>query len=243
MRKLSKNLVQIAAGLSLILAASCAKMPASGDNFITKRLIFTVNLAGDVRYGQVGAQLPYIYIIPLRLSTVANPTDLGPIPVTTFGGNGFVAGNCTHFIIYDPASQNPYQIWRFSDNGLINKFQTGLAINFQDPKTSGKPRMLQFEIDMSQLVPAADVDSILSIQANILTMDRYAVDASGHTWDALGDGRLVSQDNTFLTFELRNSRKITNTATQLEPPDEDVRGASDPQLDVRDWSVEIRLQQ
>ena len=247
MRKLSKDFVPASTRLTrilglglLFLSASCAKFPSSQNNFITKRLVFTVKFAGDVHVTPV----PYIYIIPLRLSTVSNPTDLGPIPVTSFGGNGFVAGHCTHYIIYDPqATVNPYQIWRFSDDNLINRSQTGVAINILDPRNSGKPNTLQFEIDMSQLVATADVDTILSIQANILAMDKLALSNSGHIWDALGDGRILSQDNTSFLFTLRNSRKFTNATTQVEPPDPDVRGNYDPALDIVDWTIDVRLQQ
>lgn len=241
MRTMSKNLVQAAAGLTL-LAAGCAKFPDSGNTLITKRLVFTMRVAGAIRYGQGVGQQPYIYIVPLRLSKIANPTDLGPIPVTTFGGNGFVAGHATHYVVYNPAATNPFEIWEFSDGGLINRFQKGVAINYLDPRNSGRPDTLKFEIDMSQLVPAAEVNDILNVQANFLTMDRLAIDQNGHSWDALGDGKIVSQDNLFLSFELRNSRTISNTTTQLEPPTGDVRGTNDPDLDLREWSVEIQLQ-
>ncbi|MBL8066259.1 MAG: hypothetical protein JNM34_10435 [Chthonomonadaceae bacterium] len=242
MRKLSKNLVPFAAGL-IALSFGCAKFPQTGDNLLTKRLVFTAKLSGKVRTGLTGGQQPYIYVFALRLSTDANPRDRGPVPVTSFGGNGFVAGNCTHYVVFNPGSTNPYEIWQFQDTQLNNRFQTGVAINFEDPRGGGRPNILKFEIDMSQLVPAADVNSIQSVQCNILTMDRLALSSSGHDWDAFGDGNIVSQDNTFLTFQTKSTRTISNTQTQLEPSSEDVRGSNDPDLDLRDWSVEIRLQQ
>lgn len=248
MRKLQKNPFPITAKLSLAIlvlamASSCAKFPDNPSNQITKRLVFTIKFASAVRYGQSQGQQPYVYIIPLRLSTESNPTDLGPIPVTSFGGNGFVAGHCTHYIVFNPASSNPYEIWQFSDEQLNNRFQTGLALNYLDPRSGGNPNTLQFEIDMSQLVPAADVNTIQSVQMNLFAMDKLALDQSGHIWDSLGDGRIASQDNTYLTFQLKNSRKITNTTTNLEPPTADFRNGGDPSLDIRDWSVNIQLQQ
>ena len=203
-----------------------------------------MKVEGDVRWGQTVGQQPYIYIIPLRLSTEDSPTDLGPIPVTSFGGNGFVAGNCTHYIVYNPSSANPYEIWRFRDTNLNDRILTGYAINYLDPRdTRNAPDTLQFEIDLSQLVAQADVPTIKSVQANFFSMDRLALASSGHTWDSLGDSRQTSQFNTFLQFQLRNSRTISNTATQLEPPSMDVNGASDPDLNITDWSVAINLQQ
>lgn len=222
----------------------CAKFPDSGSNLFTKRLVIKMRLDGAVRWGQTVGQQPYIYMVPLRLSTEDNPTDLGPIPVTTFGGNGFVAGNCTHFVLYNPSSANPFEIWRFRDTALNDRILTGYAINYVDPRdTRNAPDTLQFEIDLSQLVPEAEVPTIRSVQANFFSMDRLALDTNGHRWDSLGDSRQTSQFNTFLQFQLRNSRTISNTTTQLEPPSMDVNGANEPDLNIDDWSIEVRLQQ
>ncbi len=237
------NVLGWLAVLGFCLSNGCAKYPAGGNSLITKRLILTIKLEGKVRYGQDLGQLPYIYVMALRLSTDQNPKDSGPEPVTNYGGNGFVAGNCTHFILFNPSAANPYEIWQFRDTSMNDRFLTGYAINYQDPRQGSQPAVLQCEIDLSQLVPAGDVDSIQSIQANLFTMDRYALDSSGHSWDALGNSRISSQDNTYLTFDLRSSRVITNNQTGLEPPGNDVNGSNDPDLNLVDWSIEVRLQQ
>lgn len=244
MRKLSTNFIQASAKLrrvsgflaaaALLSLSACAKFPANQIGFISKRLIFTT------RYGnEISAN--YIYIVALRLSTEDNPTDTGPIPVTSFGGNGFVAGNCTHFVVFNPGTAK-FEIWQFDDTGLINRHQVGVAINSLDSLHGGPPKTLQFEIDMNQLVPSASVDSIKTVQANIFSMDRYALDNSGHGWDALGNGNIPSQDNDYISFKPVN-RTITNAITQLEPPDFDVRDSADPALDLVDWSIEIRVPQ
>ena len=242
MRKLSTNLVPTATGLRrpagfllaavVLLACACAKFPANQSGFISKRLVFTLKLPGN------GVIRPdYLYFVALRLSTDPNPQDSGPVPITTFGGNGFVAGNCTHYIVYN-SSTTKFEIWQFDNVNLISRHPIGEALT-GDVLTHG----FTFTIDMNQLVAAVDVDSIKSVQANFLTMNQLALSQSGHAWDSLGDGRDISQDNKFLTFKPVSRPPITNTNTQLEPPDPDMRGGSDPDLDFNDWSIEIQIPQ
>ncbi|MBS1715421.1 MAG: hypothetical protein JST30_13915 [Armatimonadetes bacterium] len=231
-----------------LLTSACAKFPAGGADLFTKRIIVTVKLEGAVKTGG----LAYRYIVPLRLSTVSNPTDDGPKPVTSDVnvGNGFVAGNCTHYIEFNPNGSNPYEIWKFKDATLNERSLTGYAISRSDPRDGRQPNVLQFEVDLSQLVPTADVPSILSIQANVLTMDDYAREQDGHGWDALGDGLIPSKWNNWILLDTRTSRKYTNTNFQTEPPSgdpdfEDVVGlnGSPPELNIADWTFEIQLQQ
>ena len=132
---------------SLLLIASCAKFPVGGTSDFTKRLVFTMTVDEKIRTFAPG-ELPYIYIFALRLSTDPNPIDVGPIPVVRPGGNGFVAGNCTHYILWNPLVFPEYQIFKFLDpNTLDQSVQTGIPINYLQLEEGGNT--LQFEIDMS----------------------------------------------------------------------------------------------
>ncbi|MCW5936555.1 MAG: hypothetical protein KIT11_04530 [Fimbriimonadaceae bacterium] len=219
----------------LILLSGCAKFPSNGSSSFTKRLVFRMAVDGKIRTGATGG-LPYIYIIPLRLSEVANPTDDGPIPIVIPGGNGFVTGNATHYILFNPLNSPPYTIYQFADATLETSFPIGVPINYLpggvDSDTIG------FEIDLSQLVGAANVDSINSIQANFLTMNNRNVTGGGRIWDALGDSRNLTEINSYVTFRLDQSRTLTNDNTgRIEP----VGDCPDPDLDIRDWSIDVRL--
>lgn len=222
-----------------VFVVGCAKYPSTGNSSFTKRLLFTMTVDGQIRSGQGSGQLglPYVYIVALRLSTDPAPTDQGPIPVVVPSGNGFVAGNATHYILWNPLASPQYQIWQFRDSTLNESFQVGVPVNNR-PFQEGD-RTLEFEIDMSQLVPAADVDSIQSVQVNFLTMNNTNTSGSGRIWDALGDSRIPTQINSYFTIQPRSSQILNNNNQgQIEP-----RGDTlDPDLDIVDWSIEVRLQ-
>jgi len=225
--------------LAALVASGCAKFPQTGSGTFTKRLIFTMQVDGQIRSGQAPGQLglPYVYIVALRLSTDPAPIDDGPIPVVVPSGNGFVAGNATHYITWNPLASPQFQIWQFRDSTLNEAFAIGVPINSQ-PFQEGD-RTLQFEIDMSQLVPAADVDTIQSIQANFLTMNNTNTSGGGRLWDALGDARIPTLINSYFTFQPRSSQTFNNdNQGQIEP-----RGdCPDPDLDLTDWAIEVRIQ-
>ncbi len=225
--------------LGLLLAgAGCAKFPAVTDSDFTKRLLFTMQVDGKLRTGLGAGEggLPYVYINALRVSTEISPTDDGPIPITIPGGNGFVAGNATHFILWDPLSSPQFQIWQFLDENLETYNQTGVPLDFL-PIQDGDDT-LAFEIDLSQLVPAIDVDTIQSIQVNFLTMNNRNVSGGGRLWDALGDGRIPNEVNSYFTFQPSFSTTYSNASIGNLEPSEDV---VDPDLDIIDWSIEVRL--
>lgn len=224
---------------SFLLLASCAKFPGTGSSDFTKRLVFIMTVDEKIRTepppGESG--LPYIYIFALRLSTDPNPIDDGPLPVVRPSGNGFVAGNCTHYILWNPLAFPEYQIFKFLDPELNQSVQTGIPINYLQIGEGGNT--LQFEIDMSQLVPAGDVDTIKSIQVNFLTMNNTNTGGGPRLWDALGDSRFPGEINSYFTFQLDFSDLFTNQNTGNVEPQGDV---VDPDLDIVDWSIEVRLQ-
>ncbi len=193
---------------------------------------------GAIRTGleQGGNGLPYVYVIAIRVSTDPNPPDTGPIPVVVPSGNGIVAGNCTHFILWNPLASPQFQIYQFEDSSLNEWFQTGVPINYVNI-TPGDD-VLTFEIDLSQLVPAVDVPTIQSIQVNFLTMNNTNTSGGGRLWDALGDGAIPGEINSYFTFQPNSAFTYTNANTGSIEPQGDV---VDPDLDIVDWSIEVRL--
>ena len=98
---------------------------------------------------------------------------------------------------------------------------------------------MQFEIDLSQLVPALDVPNLKSVQVNYLTMNNTNTSGSGRIWDALGDANIPTQVNAPFTFRLNASRVFNNlNQGNIEP----VGDSLDPDLDLSDWEVEVRIQ-
>ena len=220
------------------LCLGCAKFPKAPSSDFTKRLVFTMTVDSQLRTGleEGGSGLPYVYIIALRLSTDASPIDDGPLPVVVPGGNGFVAGNATHYILWNPLASPSYQIWQFQDATLNEFFQTGVPISFLPIEQGDKT--LQFEIDLGQLVPPADVDTYLSVQVNFLTMNNTNISGGGRLWDSLGDGRISTEINRFFLFQLNSANTYSNaTDGDIEPQGDVV----DPDLDIVDWSIEVRL--
>ncbi len=222
----------------LLVVAGCAKYPDGGSTGLTKRLAFTMRVDGRLHTGQGPGQtgLPYIYVIALNLSTELTPTEEGPIPVVIPGGNGIVAGQATHFILWNPLASPQYQIYQFRDENLNEYFQIGVPVLYE-PITEGE-RELRFEIDLSQLVPETDIPLYQSVQINFLTMNNTNQSGGGRVWDALGDSRIPSQINAPLTVRLNSSQIYNNQNQIIQEP---VGDTLDPDLDIADWSVEVRL--
>jgi hypothetical protein len=228
--------------LAATLANGCAKFPDQGQSGFGKRITVAMRLDGQVRTGLEtgGSGQPYVYIFAIHLSKSANPTTLGPIPVTTPGGNGFVDGDCTHFVLWDPRASPQFRIFQFRSASLNEWFFKDNVVNFVPVRPGDKT--LQFEFDLNQLVPPADLDDYKSAQVNLLTMNN--TDATGsvpRTWEALGDGRQTGTVNSPFTFRLDLSRTFTNESTGSREPLGDVRPSNDPDLDIVDWSIEVRL--
>jgi hypothetical protein len=197
-----------------------------------------MTMQGKIRTGLEagGAGLPYVYIFALRLNTDISPTTQGPLPVVVPGGNGFVAGNATHYILWDPLRSPQYTLWRFRDETLNEAIQTGVPLNYTIINPGDKT--LAAEVDLSQLVPADQVNTIQSIQVNFLTMNNTLTSGTGRLWDALGDGRRPGDVNRPFLFNLRSSFTYNNSNQDSLEPTEDT---PDPDLDILDWSVEVRL--
>ena len=222
---------------TLALLTGCAKFPAGGQVGDTKRLVFSMTMQGQLNTGQGGATLPYVYVVALNLSKDDVPTTTGPVSVVIPSGNGIVAGEATHFILWNPLASPQYQIYKFRDLTLNEYFQTGVPIVYTP--TNNGDKTMQFEIDMTQLVPAAEVDDYKSVQVNFLTMNNTNTAGGGRLWDALGDANIPTQINSPFTIRLNAPRLVNNTnQSNFEPAND----TPDPDLDIVDWSIEVRIQ-
>lgn len=217
----------------LLTLASCAKFPPNVTTDAT-RVIFSMEVRGQIRSD-------YIYIIAIRTSTDVNPIGDGPVPVVAFPtNNGFVAGNVNYFVQWSPDTQQ-YTLYRFTSADASFFTPAGIPIN-SVPVTGGG-RRLQFELSAEQLVTTAGTSNTLqSLQVNFLTMNRLlnASAGSSRIIDALGDTRLITELNSPVRIPLATSGIYDNNRfALLEPP---VADCPDPDLDISDWSIEVRRQ-
>jgi len=221
------------------LACGCAKFPSAPVQTET-RITFKFKVDGKIRTG-TGADengLPYTYMVAIRPSQDDNPTEQGPIPVIAPPwGNGFVAGTCTHFVWWSPQFFPNYTLYQFTDATMNQYRQLGSPVTFTDLRPGGDT--LEFSVDLNQIEPDADVRAkIKSLQVNFLAMDRIPTGGLEKLWEALGDGRLPTQVNSPVIIPLRVSATYDNKLfNNLEP----LGDQPDPDLDIVDWSVEVRL--
>ena len=219
--------------LVALVLGGCAKFPHTGGGGGGTRLIFTMRLDGPVNPN-------FVYIVALHPTTEESPTTQGPIPVIAPPwGNGFVAGTVTHFVRWDTTQSPHFLIYQFRDTQLIDYFERGVPINYQEVQTGD--REITFEIELNQIsATPAEADTFRTLQVNFLTMDRVPQgnDPGSKSWDALGDGRLPQEINQFINVPLRTSGVYDNRHYQnLEPQGDN----PDPALDLVDFSVEVRL--
>lgn len=225
--------------LSLALVStSCARFPAVGGGQ-NVHLVFTMTVAGHIQDGSENGEAPYIYMVAVNPSTDLFPTVTGPQPVIAPPwGNGFVAGNATHFIQYWLAQAAPYSVYKFTAPDLLQYGITGVPVSTSGPGPNGAT--IQFEIDISQITPTGvDPTTLQSVQVNFLTMDRAPTGSySGQKfWDALGNSQDPNSVNDYVRIPLTSSRVYSNADFQdLEPGND----CPNPNLDIVNWSVEVR---
>jgi hypothetical protein len=226
--------------LLVLLTVSCARLPDGGFGAASTRLIFRVRMKGAINPN-------FVYMVALRPSNEVNPPELGPIPVIAPPwGNGFVAGEVTHFVQWSDFLSPKYQIFEFREGTDLIEFRPiGVPVLFSDVGAGATE--IEFELNLDQLAdPPADAVNFRSLQINFLTMDRIPQGSVGtKNWDALGDGRLPQEINSPITVPLRISGIYNNQTLQfidLEP-EGDVIQANDPALDIIEWEVEVRFSQ
>lgn len=215
---------------ALAFGSSCARFPDTGDSGELVRLSFTLQFDREINRS-------YVYVVALNPSTQDTPTTTGPIPVIAPPwGNGFVAGQATHFVGFNFLVPGQFNLYRFRDTNLNEYEFVGVPL-LADDVLPGTNR-LRFEISINQLArTTAEAEAFRSLQINLLAMDRVPQSGTTKVWEALGDGRLPSQINSPITVSLRTSRTYTNnTFFDLEPRND----VADPDLDLVDFVVEVR---
>lgn len=233
----NKPMLRLGLGLLLVATmAGCAKLPDGGLGAASTRLVFRMRMEQAINPN-------FVYMVALRPSNDSNPPEQGPIPVIAPPwGNGFVAGEVSHFVQWSDFLSPKYQLFEFrAGTDLIEYRSIGTPVIFTDV-TAGS-REIEFELNLDQLAPTpADALNYQSIQINFLTMDRIPQGSVGSkNWDALGDGRLPSEINAPITIPLRIDGIYNNQTLQfldLEPTGDE----PEPSLDIVDWSVEVRRQ-
>ena len=245
--------------LPALLLGGCAKFPTTDSTNEFTRLHFDFTMAGAVNPN-------YVYLIAIRPVFNGDSTAIndghGPRPVQTYGGNGFVEGYPTRYVIYKPDEPDKYALYRFlsrkeappinDPDSPVNLLQavriqtkyggilTGTGI---DPTTSGDPKTLGFDLTTRELTDNDDdARNLQAIQFNILTMNKVAQssgESSGRVFDALGNGIAAiynpayRQINTGISY--RNDATI-ETENDVLPE----VGPSAP-LDIVGWNLSVRL--
>lgn len=230
----------------LVLLAGCAKFPNGGASQNT-RVHFKMTVAGRIKPN-------YIYIVAIRWAKDNPPFDQnrGPIPVIASPwGNGFVAGRANVFMRWDSFQVPNYQMFRFTDpipddqvpanqSYLTNWQREKDPIDFVDVPDQG--RTIEFDLDMSQIAPTGQVADIKSLQVNFLTMDRIPQgnDNGGKFYDALGNTRLPSGIDDFVTIPVDRNGIYNNTSGLFQGV-EITGDVDDPDLDITDWEIQVTL--
>ena len=221
-----------------LVACSCAKFPTVSTTDST-RVTFKMQVKREIRSD-------YVYIIGIRTSTDANPDANGPIPVINYPAvNGFVAGSPNYFVKWDPLQSRAYILYKFTNTDLTAWREIGVPISQVDVTTGG--RILQFELSLDQLVDTTGTSNTLqTLQVNFLTMNRVSQSSgTNRVIDALGDTRLASEINNYVKIPLTTSGTYDNSRFNLiEPTSADnlTTDCPDPDLDIVDWSIEVRRQ-
>jgi len=226
----------------LLAVSGCAKSPSTLPASSGTQLIITMTVAGHINPG-------YTYFVLFNPVAQANQTT-GPIPVVGIPwGNGFATGAFTAFLRYDPSQPNSgYGMYQVVPGTNLLSFAP-LAAPTQFTPVSNEPNQnqLQFQIPLSA-IPTGGVTAT-NLQINFLATDRIVTnpnDPGTKHIDALGDTRLSSQINSFITVPTATSG-LFNNSTALEPSGDVMLVGSGvstsdeiQDLDITDWSVEVR---
>jgi hypothetical protein len=250
--------------LLLTFAGGCARQPPGQNSLSGKRLIVTLRFRSPVNPNN-----HYFFLI----NNAGDQNAPGPIPVLNPPyGNGFATGaggtnGFTDFVRFDNLQPQGYGVYHaIGDPNLSNFIYEGRPITTvpPDPNDPRTASVLQFEIDLSQLIvqpngaPLADQNQAVTqakairfLQVNIVATNvipRDVVTPVLKQVDSLGDTRTLSGASSFLILDVSQNRVYRNQdfVGQLvyEPTDIDVFGSDtpDPTLDLIDWTIEIRQQ-
>lgn len=231
--------------LPLLAVAGCARAPGGAQNSTGAQLIVSMTVAGRIN--------PAFSYFVLFNTTNSPTTSTGPIPVVASPwGNGFAAGQFTQFVRYDSTQGSAgYGVYSVVPGSNLRSFQfLGSPLQFTPPGDSGST--LQFRIPLSQLaVSGISADQIQNLQINFIATNSTPTDANTSAtklFDALGDARQVGGVNNPITISTAQSHIYQNSDSVTPEPSGDVTEAgngvfqttSEPDLDIVNWSVEVR---
>jgi hypothetical protein len=276
--RLGSNLLCSALFGSLLLSSGCARLPPGEGSSVAlsgKRLVVRLRFRGPVN-----PQYHYYFLINYDTSQgtalgVGNQNALGPIPVlgptnsNQSYGNGFATsstgvGGFTDFVRFEG---NSYRLFHVvgdptADRNFIDERQ---PISFTLP-TASDPNVLQFELDLSQLVvnsngaaltdPTMTVNiakNIRFVQMNVVATNVVPINQTtiiDKQVDSLGNNQTQTGASAFLNFDLADLRTYTNqdfaAFATFEPSSNDVfttGSEPDPSLDLLDdYSITVRQQ-
>jgi hypothetical protein len=236
-----------------VVAAGCAKFPSGAGQGNSTRIVFTMTTATPL-------DSHLIYRVAMRFSLQSDPTDSGPLPIAAFPwGNGYVAGNATNYVDWQPLLYPPngYGLFAFRncDTNQVCDLNAPAQIGVPVVSTPvpvdgfGNPtgNKISFAIDLSQLgLTPADLVTLQTngtMQVNFLTMDIAPTGNDPRTkhWDAIGDENNPSSINIFLSIPLNVSHTYTN-ANYFDPLAHEPQGdeSFDPAIDITDWSIDVQ---
>lgn len=250
------------------MLTGCAKQPPSSSGSIVlsgKRLVVTLPFRG-----RINPAFHYYFLINYDTSQsgIGNQNSPGPVPVlgpnsTNQGyGNGFATGpngigGFTDFVRFEGSSYRLFHV--VGDPTARHFIDENLPVSVTLPNSDiGNPNVLQFEIDLAQLVvdangaslnnPTMTVDianKIRFLQVNVVATDVVPVDQPTSVIkqvDSLGNNQ-VPGSTSYLNLDVRDIRAYTNgDAVGLgssEPSSNDVYtsglgGVGDESLDLLD---------
>lgn len=230
-----------------VLPTGCARSPGMSTGTRNTQIIVTMTLAGRVRPD-------YAYFVLFNVNGAAQNGQTGPIPVVAAPyGNGFAGGAFTHFVRFDQSQPSGgYGVYAIVPGSRLRTFSYLGPPSQSTPIQTGD-RILQFQIPLSRLA-SSDVptDKITSLQINFLATNRVPVDPNDpgtKLFDALGDARQPGEVNRFFSILNVTQARVYQNSDSISPePSGDVaeagngvfRPVSEPDLDITDYSIEIR---
>lgn len=264
---------------SLAFLSGCAKLPPETTSNVPlsgKRLVVRLNFRGPIN-----PNFHYYFLINYANAAGATPgvgdrSALGPVPVLGPGstqqgyGNGFATGpngvgGFTDFVRFEG---NSYRLFHVVGDPNVRNFRDeSQPVAFTRPTDpNGNPNVLQFEIDLAQLVvdsngaslndPALTVqiaNNIRFLQVNVVATDVIPVDQTtvvSKQVDSLGDNRGSAAASGYLKLDVRDVQSLTNLnsvgSASFEPVSNDVATTSgfpgDDSLDLLDYTIAITKQ-
>lgn len=254
------------AALSLF-SGSCARVPQTTPTGAS-RVFLIVNMTVRGQIQPNDATTPYYYFCLINLTD--NATDAGPVPVVGQPwGNGFAATTQSDaqgfvgYVLYNRfQGQGGYGLYSAPRNAN-DEYLPAPQVPFPQFVPLGQPdsyrtpqlgeARLTFQVDLNRLKEDTDATTLPAfVQVNFITTDRIPNNPDDNPpklWDALGASTVTGTLNYFVTLPTAQNviRSNTDIIGEAQEPSNDVRDRTgplidEPNLDIVDWSVEIRRQ-